>query len=474
MATSYLPITVIPSETFQTRENCIQISRALASYFHILARPTIFLKIGRVCIEVYIEITDLPKNEVHLSSSLLSQFKVPNKATKYLANFIEESNTLIVGPIVALMTDSTETNHEPNFRSVHTFCEELHYHTQQTGGLFYVFKSDDFSIDEISGYYYNDGWKKHTFPLPDVVYNRIHSRLKERSDYFNKIKNEMTRLNIPFFNDHFLSKWDVHELLTKEDHLLTHLPETLLFTETNFLELLNKHSSLFIKPIHGSQGRKILHLYKEGQSFIVKVSTGTQSDDFMSFSNVEHFFKWFSRFRKNSTYIIQQGIPLLLYKNRHIDFRVLCHKNLYNTWKVTSVVARISGEKQFVANIARGGETYKPMKALTELFERNVAIQKLVLMKELAKDIAAVISENTDGLTGELGLDIGVDQDGKLWLIEVNSKPSKNFEEQEVKIRPSTRAIMELCTALAFEYKSKELEENTHADLWIHDIKPKE
>ncbi|WP_066058922.1 YheC/YheD family endospore coat-associated protein [Robertmurraya korlensis] len=474
MATSYLPITVIPTETFQTQENCIQISRAIANYLNILARPTIFLKIGRECVEVRLEITDIPKNEIHVPLLLVSQFKIPYVATRYLAKFIEESNILLVGPIVALMTDSTETNNLPNFRSVHTFCEELHYHTQQTGGLFYVFKSDDFSIDEISGYYYNEGWKKHIFPPPDVIYNRIHSRLKERSDHFNNIKNEMTKMNIPFFNDRFLSKWDVHALLIEEDHLHPHLPETRLFSEANFLELLNKHSSLFIKPIHGSQGRKILHLYKESHSFIVKVSTGTQSDDFMSFTNVEHFFKWFSRFRRKTTYIIQQGIPLLLYKNRHIDFRVLCHQNHHNSWKVTSVVARISAEKQFVANIARGGETYKPIKALTELFERNVAIQQLALMKELAKEIASIISKNTEGITGELGLDIGVDQDGKLWLIEVNSKPSKNFEEQEIKIRPSTKAIMELARTLAFEYKSKELEENIHADLWIHDIKPEE
>jgi glutathione synthase/RimK-type ligase-like ATP-grasp enzyme len=457
MATSYLQIMVIPTERLHSKENTIHINLALASYLQVLSLSTIFLRMGTQCLKVRVQITEIPKNEIHVSPSLFSYFQIPIRSTKLLTQYNKESNTLILGPIIALMTDITESEDEPNFQSIHTFCEELHYHTMQTGGLFYIFSSESFSTDEISGYYYRDGWKKHSFPPPDVVYNRIHSRKKERSETFTKIKNKMIEMNIPFFNDRFLSKWDVHEVLLKEGYLDAHLPETLLFTKENFLSLLKKHSSLFLKPINGSQGRKILHLYKEGPSFIVKVSTGMQSDNFMSFTHVDQFFSWFSRFRRKQTYIIQQGIPFLLFKNRHIDFRVLCHKNHHNEWKVTSVVARISGEKQFVANIARGGETYKPLEALTELFEKDIAKQQIKRMKELAKEIAGVVSKNTEGITGELGLDIGIDQDGKLWLIEVNSKPSKtNFVEQdEIKIRPSTKAIIELCTTLAFEYKNR-------------------
>ena len=457
MATSYLQIMVIPTQKLHSRDHTIHISLALASYLQVLSLSTIYLKIGTQCLKVRIKVTELAKNEIHVSPALFSYFQIPIESTKFLSQYNKDSNTLLLGPIIALMTDITESDDGPSFQSIHTFCEELHYYTKQTGGVFYLFSSENFKPNEINGYYYRNGWKKHTFPPPDVVYNRIHSRKKERSETFIKIKNKMTEMNIPFFNDRFLSKWDVHEMLLKEEHLDAHLPETLLFTKENFLRLLNKHSSLFLKPINGSQGRKILHLYKEGTSFIVKVSTGMQSDNFMSFTQVDQFFSWFSRFRRKQIYIIQQGIPFLLYKNRHIDFRVLCHKNHHNEWKVTSIVARISGEKQFVANIARGGETYKPLEALTELFNKDVAKQQIKRMKELAKEIAGAVSRNTEGITGELGLDIGIDQDGKPWLIEVNSKPSKNnsIEQDEIKIRPSTKAIIELCTTLAFEYKNK-------------------
>jgi hypothetical protein len=44
-----------------------------------------------------------------------------------------------------------------------------------------------------------------------------------------------------------------------------------------------------------------------------------------------------------------------------------------------------------------------------------------------------------------------VDQEGKLWIIEVNSKPSKNFEDGLGKIRPSAKALIQFCTLLAFD-----------------------
>jgi glutathione synthase/RimK-type ligase-like ATP-grasp enzyme len=134
-----------------------------------------------------------------------------------------------------------------------------------------------------------------------------------------------------------------------------------------------------------------------------------------------------------------------------MDFRALCHKNQHDLWEVTSLVARISAEEQFVSNIARGGQTTKPLSVLKPLFRKKMCNEIILQMKELSIEAATIISSHSDGITGELGVDIGVDQDGKVWLIEVNSKPSKNFEEPAVKIRPSAKAIVRFCTKLAFD-----------------------
>jgi hypothetical protein len=69
----------------------------------------------------------------------------------------------------------------------------------------------------------------------------------------------------------------------------------------------------------------------------------------------------------------------------------------------------------------------------------------------LAIETAETICSSSAGITGELGIDIGVDPKGELWIIEVNSKPSKNFEDGGGKIRPSAKALIQFCTSLAFE-----------------------
>jgi glutathione synthase/RimK-type ligase-like ATP-grasp enzyme len=134
-----------------------------------------------------------------------------------------------------------------------------------------------------------------------------------------------------------------------------------------------------------------------------------------------------------------------------MDFRALCHKSLNNNWHVTSVVARISAEDEFVSNIARGGEILAPLKALGSLMSKEEAKETLARIKDLSTDTAAALSLQSPGIIGELGIDIGIDEAAHPWLIEVNSKPSKNFDDGLMKIRPSAKAIIQFCTLLAFD-----------------------
>lgn len=92
----------------------------------------------------------------------------------------------------------------------------------------------------------------------------------------------------------------------------------------------------------------------------------------------------------------------------------------------------------------------KPLHILSIFSNRETAIQQLKLMKELAIEACSLVTQMSDGIIGELGVDIGVDEEGKLWIIEINSKPSKNFEAESNKIRPSAKALLEYCTFLSF------------------------
>ncbi|MFL6562392.1 MAG: YheC/YheD family protein, partial [Bacillus sp. (in: firmicutes)] len=204
--------------------------------------------------------------------------------------------------------------------------------------------------------------------------------------------------------------------------------------------------------VHGSQGRNIIKLNKEeDDQYSLQTSIAALNGSTGIKYCLEEMYKQLKPVLSNRYYIIQQGIDLVTYQSCSMDFRVLCHKNLNNDWKVTSIVARVAAEAEFVSNIARGGRMLKPLNVLRTCFGHKKSIQVLALMKELALETASTISDSSTGITGELGIDIGVDQDGKLWIIEVNSKPSKNFEDGLGKIRPSAIALIEFCTILAFD-----------------------
>ncbi|MEM5596268.1 YheC/YheD family protein [Niallia circulans] len=179
-----------------------------------------------------------------------------------------------------------------------------------------------------------------------------------------------------------------------------------------------------------------------------------------AFHGRKKLWKWLERYSKRRSYICQQGIDFQKWQGRALDFRILCHKNYQGNWTITSTVARIAQKNAIVANLAQGAEM-KPAKAvLNELLHTENAEQKLEELKILAIKIANLLNKNTDGYLGELGIDIGMDKQGHLWIIEVNSKPSKKLEEHIEKTRPSTKALLEYFITLSFSPCLKELSDD--------------
>lgn len=450
-STTYLPITVIPTKTFQENEHVIYMNSSLMKYLGMQRLEQLHLCIGNRKIKVAVDLKDVEKDHLLLSEELMTAIPIPVLKHRLLSQYDRHHKSLFLGPILAVVTEVTESESGmPNFRSIHSFAEELHYTTHIAGGIFYVFHLKDFSTDEIKGWYFDgENWKKGSFVPPNTIYNRIHSRKIEASSFFKKFQTELLIHNIPMFNQNFLSKWEVHQILFDEDFLHPYLPDTSIFRVDTLHLFLTKYHSIFIKPINGSQGRNIFHLSTNDKKIVVRLSAKMEN---MEFSTIDEFIEWFQSRSNPSTYIIQNAIPLAKYEDRQLDFRVLCHKNYQEQWKITSVVARISAKNQFVSNLARGGELLNPTKPLSLLFGHKTVMGQLPFMKELSLEVANIISQSSHGFIGELGIDMGIDDNGKPWIIEVNSKPSKNAEEQRSNIRPSAKAIFEYATHLSFQH----------------------
>ncbi|MEH7377871.1 YheC/YheD family endospore coat-associated protein [Neobacillus drentensis] len=445
------PITIKPRKQKNKNDCFVQMSNQLFTNLLVNHNLDLNIKLGHKTIKTKVKTIEMDPNMMLIPENILKDFCLPIQEYKFQAIYHPDLLTLELGPVIGLLTDfPSNKEEEPHFRSIHAFCEELHHGITEIGGFFYVFSYDQFLN---RGYYLINGkWSPFEHPLPDVIYNRIHSRKLEHSEPFKHFRNKLEALLIPLFNERFLSKWEVYNQIFHEKHLFPFLPKTKIYTKEHLYELTQEFETVFIKPVHGSQGRNIMKLKKEEDSqFSLQTSIAALNDRSRNNYLLDEVHQLIKQILHNRFYIIQQGIELVTYESCAMDFRVLCHKTLNNHWQVTSIVARVAAEDEFVSNIARGGRILKPLNVLRTCFDPKKSVEVFALMKKLALETASTISGSSTGITGELGIDIGVDQEGQLWIIEVNSKPSKNFEDGLGKIRPSAKALIQFCTLLAFE-----------------------
>jgi glutathione synthase/RimK-type ligase-like ATP-grasp enzyme len=426
------------------RSDQLKISRSLCRYFDLKNGDRVKFQFGYQIEEVFIvETPSFKVPTIEITPELAEKLKFPFVIFPIHCLYKQEENTLRLGPTITCITNQMY-HEESKFGSMTTFFEELamfakHYHI-----LFYV--NPLIATDEdFAGYsFQEEKWQKFILPVPDAVYNRIGSRVFETSDTYLQFTQLLEDKGVNFFNHCFLDKWEIHEALSSFPEMTPYLPCTIPFDDyETFAQKLTLYDVIFVKPAHGSQGRQILKIEKDEQGYSVYYSSFSEKIS-TQFKSSYLLYKRLKERLKKKSFIVQQGIELINFEEkRPLDFRVLCIRNEEGQWRVISSVARISPRERMVSNIAQGGEQRRPLEVLTTLFDEKLAKQYVRLMGELAVEVASLISESHEGLFGELGIDIALDKEGKLWIIEVNSKPSKiDLDEPNQRIRPSTKAII--------------------------------
>lgn len=366
---------------------------------------------------------------------------------------------LRLGPVFGILTDQTYKSESDGVFGPNTgFFEEVTRAARRAGSFVYIFTSDDVDLQNksIKGFRYsNRKWTSNRFPLPDVIHNRLTSRRLEQEDHMQKLLNQLTDdYHIPLFNHRFLDKIEVTKLLSGNDKVRPYLPETITTANrTSVVSMFRKYPVLYIKPSSGSLGQGIIKITRssQGWKYIQNTMNGTVHGEFRKGKDALRFV--IPRLKKG-TYLIQRGIPLVRSWGQPVDFRALLQKDETDNWNVTSIVARTASSQSFVSNVAQGGKLSKVADALksSSLPNNKVGVVQKRL-REVSAIIAEAIEDNADGIFAELGIDLGVDPTGKVWLIEINSKPSKTEDSSltEGKIRPSVKRMLSYVKHLAFD-----------------------
>jgi glutathione synthase/RimK-type ligase-like ATP-grasp enzyme len=427
----------------------IYIDEASCKKWNIKAGERITVIAGQrsISVEVHSFPSNQPNQECKLSTFASQYLSLPAFTTPISITFFRSIKKLVIGPFLAIIMNQPLLSNN-TFGEMESFFQEMNTYCSKHGFPFYVTNLQTIQDDVITGYWPTDnGWESQKLPLANVFYNRIHSRQLEQSSYFTQFTTELQHYRIPMFNACFLSKFEVHTLLLKEESLHSYIPESIMLGhKDDVCAFIDAHLIVYVKPIFGSQGKHIGKVTKIAEGWLFEHSGS--ADDFYLAKTETELFTVLKKFCKNRTYMIQKGIPLLQWEHKQVDFRILLHQTKEADWKVTSIVARIGDTGHIVSNVARGAEMKNGIQFLKEHFDHSQALRLQQILIILAKKTAQQVASQQHGLFAELGIDLAFDQDLHPWIIEVNSKPSKKFEGHYERVRPSVKAIIQCMNML--------------------------
>lgn len=210
-------------------------------------------------------------------------------------------------------------------------------------------------------------------------------------------------------------KWLKHESLWSDPLLREYLPDTMLFTPKNFLEMIDKYDVLFLKPDLGMKGRGVMKVSHEEEDYIIRTASYTHK-----YPDKELAAQKLKQLIGDKRYIVQQGIDLIRIGGNPIDFRALLHLKPEGDWRFFGVMGKVAAPNRFVTNHSSGGKPIRLYNALGVTKEDGQEWYKRI--KEMSLKIATAMKEHFPKID-ELGLDIAIDTDRKIWLVEANTKP---------------------------------------------------
>ncbi|MGF7046576.1 glutathione synthase/RimK-type ligase-like ATP-grasp enzyme [Paenibacillus sp. DS2015] len=437
------------------QEHTILLGERLIKLWKIPTNRPLQLAFGSFRQEIIV--SPIPKfTGMRISTTLSSQMGI-HSAPILRISYNAGSRTLRIGPLIGVMIsrDYPDTPDKP-FGSISLFCRELVNACKKQGAYVYFFTPDQINPNHstIQGWIYDNGWRVTEMPIADVVNNRLTSRKLENKSSVQHFMKEVKSLHGGHvFNEKFLDKTEVFDYLKQNSSLTRFMPESYSLNGYEVLKkMCTRYPVVFLKPVRGSLGKGIIRISKQPNGTFHSLSTSVGGTHRQIYANLPKLFSGISGKMKSTRYQIQQGLNLIDHGKRPVDFRALVQKNGSGKWNITSIVARIAGGNHFVSNLARGGSLSNVKEAVNKsnmpLASKNSAYANL---HQAALQIATGLDTLIPEHFGELGIDLAMDTTGRIWLLEVNSKPSKNDNTplNEQKIRPSVRQLIQYCCYLS-------------------------
>jgi len=285
-----------------------------------------------------------------------------------------------------------------------------------------------------------DKWLKEEHPLPRLIYDRCYY-LDSRQ--YLAYKPHISRMNqdpnILFLGKALGGKLQTYKMLQQEPSLRPYLPPTQKLQNTQeLLSALRSHSSILIKPNGGSHGRGVAAIIPEENTIRVWGRSKANRRFHIKLHSTKTLLLWARRFIGNTRYIVQPYLNLTTSDGRPFDIRILVQKDRSGTWTTTGMAVRSGNRNSLTSNLHGGGRAEQAQSFLSKNFPPNKVSEIMDAIRFLSIHVPKQI-ESQHGRLLELGLDVGIDRHGHVWVLEANSKPGRSVflmtGEKETRMR---------------------------------------
>lgn len=366
-----------------------------------------------------------PYNDrLYLTKDLKSY--IPEGAVLQIKKVTE--NSLELGPLIGVFIDEESFNHLVSGKNLAAYnhfaltCKNLL-------GLccFFSMKNIYWSNKLVDGLIRKGSkWTPCTLPLPKVIYDQ-NQNINNRSEALElrkRLSNECKVLNaIPK-----LSKLETINILKENPKVKDFLPDTFLYKAKTDVKLkLERYPSLYLKPNLLSKGKGIFKIEKTSYGqYKIQYRTKEQNhivtlDDLNKLDNL--FEKYLD---KGCGYILQEEIQKASFKGNAFDMRILFQKDCNQSFEPSGIAVRLAPPGSIITSPRSGGNVEELSTILKEVFKEDFKTKHGLYesLINLGREVCLSI-EKKFGDCVELGLDLAIDINHKIWLIEVNLKPLK-------------------------------------------------
>jgi hypothetical protein len=332
-------------------------------------------------------------NTIYLSSSIMKQFHLINHAPIILNT---DTNTCHINYLFGVFSHCSpqQSSYQRLYQEMARVGHSLGFET-----IFFSYHDVHFQTNSLTGVVWQEQeWKTIETDIPPVIYNRLPNRKIESHKKVQKIKQYLTTNSI-IFNPDFFNKWQVYDNIMNHERINYLLPDTTFHPSIQTIQHKLSQHPVTLMPLKDDDSN---HFYIEEVGDLLFVTHNHNSRQY--YQDLEQFKQALfpNGFRQ---YVLQDAIDLIQHQGDSFYLRV--HTNKTKQWQVTLLYGRKN----------TGNEIF-------DLDTLNLGRNTIKKVKELAIVLSKLLENMLSGTIGELGFEIGIDKERRLWLIEVQAKPS--------------------------------------------------